>query len=230
MRHITLLQRQGRRCGLPLLTAVLACCAARNATAAIEISISPVTKAVAGSNGDSFDVTLTNTGASAITLGGFTFELSTPGSLITFTSATINTSPTYIFAGTSVFNSPISYSPPGSVLDALDNSLSGGSVGAGATVGLGHVLFNVSASAPATVVPVTFTGYPTTSLSDTSGHILGDVFSLATGATIDIGGINSPSVSVIPEPSAWIVWAGCGALGLIGFARRRQAGPVCQLP
>jgi hypothetical protein len=224
MRQIALFKRQGRPYGILLIAAALACCAARNATAAIEFSISSLaTTVAAGSINDSFDVTLTNTGRSALELGGFAFELTTTGSLITFTSATTSTSIPYVFAGSSVFGPLISYSSPGSVLDALDMSLIGGSVGAGDTVALGHVLFDVSAAAPTSVVPLTFTGYPVTSLSDTSGDNLGDIFSLSTNAVIDIQG---STASVVPEPSASIVWVGCGVLGLIGYARRRQQRPA----
>jgi hypothetical protein len=129
------------------------------------ISAQQVT-AAAGSSNNAIDVTLQNTGPSAVSIGGFAFEIVASSSAINFTSANISTAASYIFTGDSLFGPTIS-TLTGQTLDASDLSASGlgTSLASGATVGLGHVLFDASVSASGIIV-VNFTAFPATSLSD----------------------------------------------------------------
>jgi len=147
------------------------------------------------SSGNAFDVTLTNSGPGSVTVGGFSFQLSVPAGFITFTSTTTATTlAPYIFAGFSLFGPTISTFPSGQSMDGSDLYSvigAGATIAAGATVGLGHVFFDIAAGAPAGPVTVTLAGFPATSLSDPQG---GD---------IPIGTLNNGTITVagVPEPS-----------------------------
>jgi len=175
------------------------------------VSVESVT-ANAGSTGDALDITLTNTGTSAVTVGGFSFEVSVATTNVTFTEANISTTVApYIFQGSSLFGPVISTSTGQSLMasDLFVTIGSGASLGAGTEVGLGHLLFNVSAIAHSGPVMVSLVA-PTTTLSDPSG------------GNIVIDNLNNGTItvesSVIPEPStlvsaitaipaiAWLVW------------------------
>ncbi len=173
----------------------------------------------AGTTGNVLQVTLTNTGPSAVTVGGFSFGVSTANAGITFTTATINTASPYVFAGHSLFGSPIDTSTGTSLIasDLYDIIGSGGTVAAGATVGLGRVLFNVAPGTPAGLNVVTVAAFPTTSLSDVNGIDL--AFTRANGS-ITVTGANQP----VPEPATLLVFAVAGACGWV--ARRRRSAPV----
>ena len=74
----------------------------------------------------------------------------------------------------------------------------------GATVGLGHILFDVSATAPSQTVPVTFAAFPATSLSDhLSNHV--PIESVA-GGQINITG------TAVPEPASLALLLTAGSL------------------
>ncbi len=124
----------------------------------------------------------------------------------------------------SLFGPTISISPPtlpGEVLEASDAStLSGGvTLAAGSSVGLGHVLFDVSPSAPNAVVSVTFTAFPFTNLSDPLDNNI-PITSLASG-DIDIQGSVSPAV---PEPSMFVIFAiGTGLVAVYRFVSKWEA-------
>ncbi len=223
MRRVAVPKRIARSLAILLIAAAWAIYAAKEAAASIVLSISPATTTVApGSAGDSFNVTLTNTGPSSVAIEAFVFDLTNPGSLITYTGVTPNTTPSYIFGGTGLGPSIANSVGVGSV-DAEDvtSTVGGVSVGAGATVGLGHVVFSVSSTATTTNVPVSFVAFPSTGFSDP--NLTGMAFNTLTGGTISIQ--NSTSPGSVPEPSAFIVWAGIGAIGLLGYARRRH---LCQ--
>src|SRR5438552_826527 len=99
----------GRFCAAILVG--MALLMSRSANAALVISAQSTT-AAAGSTGNSFDVFLTNTGPSSVTLGGFSFELQV-GPNITITSVNISTSVApYIFGGHSLFGPVISLDAP----------------------------------------------------------------------------------------------------------------------
>jgi hypothetical protein len=149
----------------------------------------------AGSTGNAFDFTLTNTGPSAVALGAFSLEVSVADSNVSATTAT--TLP-YVFAGDSLFGPVISTSGPGQTLDASDICiLCGGTIAAGSTVGLAHVLFDVSAGAPSELLTVSIIPFPSTSLSDQSGSNL--------AATLQNGTITIVGANPIPEPSTLVL-------------------------
>jgi len=163
----------------------------------------------AGSTGDTLDFTLFNSGPNAITLGGFSLEISVADAHISFTSATTATSLPYVFAGDSLFGPIISTSGPGQTLDASDFCLvCGNTIAAGATVGLAHIFFDVAAGAPSGPVTVSVTAFPFTSLSDLAGNDL--------QAILQNGTITIRSTSV-PEPSTLALLV----LPMVLLARRR---------
>src|SRR5262249_41671837 len=66
-----------------------------------------------GSNNNTMEMVLQNTGPGTVTIGGFSFGVSVAGTDINFTKADINTATaTYIFNGSSLFGPTISTSPP----------------------------------------------------------------------------------------------------------------------
>jgi hypothetical protein len=165
--------------------------------------------ASAGSTGNAFDFTLTNTGPSAITLGGFSLVISVTDTHVSFTSATTATSLTYVFAGDSVFGPILNLLGPGQTMDASDAcNVCGTSIAAGATVGLAHIFFNVSAGALSGPLTVSVTAFPSTSLSDPAGH---DLAAILQNGTITIRG------TTVPEPSTLALLA----LPMVFLARRR---------
>lgn len=180
--------------------------------AALIMNVQSVTDA-AGSTGDTLDVTLTNTGSGAVTVGGFSFGLSVGTTDLSFTGvSTGTTSATYIFGANSLFGPDISVQPPnlpGQTLDAqdIDALFTGSSVGAGATVGLGHITFNLSAGAVAG--PITLSFIPVgDSLSDQNGTAL--AFSTGTGSVT--------VTSATPEPATSLM-VGVALTGILGAMR-----------
>jgi hypothetical protein len=108
----------------------------------------PSEPALAGSTGNSFDVTLTNTGPATVAIAGFGFQLLATNTGITFTGTSFSTVAPYIFAGVS-FDQDFGFSldtlSGGQELDASDVSdVPNVNVGAGSTVALGSVLFDVA--------------------------------------------------------------------------------------
>ena len=184
-------------------------------------SLEPGITAAAGSTGNFFDVLLTNTGGSAVTVGGFSFGITTADTDITFTNADTSTTAPYVFTGDSFddMNGFTLYtnSLPGQTVEAADfsNSGSGESVGAGATVGVGRIMFDIANGATPGPFAVTFENSPTTSLSDNNG---GNLDFTATPGTITI-----TSGTTVPEPAQ----GGLMICALAGFAilvqRRRRA-------
>jgi hypothetical protein len=176
-------------------------CLAASARAALVVNIGSVT-ASPGSIGSALDVTLANTGSTAVSnIGGFAFEIMAPSSSITFTADNTSTTSPYIFAGSSVFGPNASLQPPilpGQTLAALDitNLGSGVTLNANSSLGLGHVLFNVAPGAAPGPVTVTSLGFPVTNLSSTAG------------ANITLGSLNSGVITIqgagatVPEPSS----------------------------
>jgi anaerobic selenocysteine-containing dehydrogenase len=194
---------------LILAAATLALAGSLSAQASL-IMFAGTGSASAGSTGNTFDFTLTNTGPSAITLGAFSLGISVADTHVSFTSATTATSLTYVFAGDSLFGPVISTSGPGQILVASDLCLvCGSSIAAGATVGLAHIFFNVSAGAPSGPLTVSVTAFPFTSLSDLAGNPLAAILQNGT-ITITGGG-------TVPEPSTLALLA----LPMVFLARRR---------
>jgi len=180
--------------------------------------------AAAGSTGNTFDVTLTNTGSSSIAIGGFSFGLKVADTDITLTKATIATSPSaYIFGSNSLFGPDITVlpTPSGSNLVASDLITTGAAtVNAGTTVGLGHVFFNVKANALNGAFLVTFTAFPTTNFADANGNDITSGLNpkFGTGTITIFGGVNA-----VPEPSVMALAAvGLLSLGALRFGKGRR--------
>ena len=209
-----------------LVAAALAAFAAPPARADFIISAETVS-AVAGSTGNALDVTLQNTGPDAVTIGGFGFTLTFASGDVTFTDVTTGTSAaTYVFDGDSFFGPSIGMGIPGEVIGS-DLSLSGlgTSVGAGETVGLGHLLFDVSSSASTGSFSLVFSPFPATSLSDANPDPLSN--GIPINQFVD-GQINILGAApAAPTPSA--VLGGSALLGFLGvLAIRRRATLACR--
>lgn len=185
-----------RRC-VPLFCAAVALLFGGAARADFLIAVSSATAAI-GSSGNTLEVELTNTGASAVTFGGFAFGISTLSLDITFTAAITATTATYIFATDSLFGPDIATNTGLSLTAADASALGSDSVAAGTTVGLGRVSFDVASGATLGPVTVTLAGFPTTSLSDGLGNNL--AFTSSNGTIL----VTSPSVGV-SEPSTLLL-------------------------
>jgi hypothetical protein len=196
---------------LATFAAVLLCPVPARATAILSLQS---VIANSPSAGNEFDVVLTNTGPTSITLGAFLFELTTSDTNITFTSATTATILfAYVFSGHSLFGPTISTSGPGQLIDASDNFDTPGAgavIGAGISVGLGHILFDVAPGDTAGPKTVNFTAFPSTALSDNLGN---NITFTATPGTITIAS------SSVPEPSTLMM----AMLGfpVLAWARKR---------
>jgi hypothetical protein len=79
--------------------------------------------------------------------------------------------------------------------DVALQPLSGGTLGSGTTVGLGHVLFSVAANASPGSYAIDLTPFPATSLSDFSGNAIKI-------DTLSAGQITITGASSVPEPSS----------------------------
>jgi PEP-CTERM motif-containing protein len=162
---------------------------------------------------NTLEINLTNTGPASLSLGGFSFEIEVTDPDITSALATTAMVAPYVFAGNSLYGPIISTSVPGEILDVLDlwSGVGGGAtIAAGATMGLGHVFFDVSAGDSSGLVPVTLSPFPATTLSDPEDRNV-SVDELANGS-ITIAG------SAVPEPSALTLVL----LGLVALVRTRK--------
>lgn len=164
------------------------------------------------SSSNTLEIDLTNTGPASLSLAGFSFEIEVTDPHITFTSATIATVAAYVFAGNSLFGPIISTSPPGQTLDVSDlwGGAGGATIAAGATVGLGHVFFDVSAGDLSGLVTVMLSPFPFTSLSAPAGNNV-SVDTLTNGSI-------TIAPSAVPEPSALTL----ALLGLAALASIRR--------
>jgi hypothetical protein len=182
----------------------------------LEISIESPINVNAGTSSDGFDVLLTNLSGPAVSLAGFTFEISVPSTDIQLSEANTGTLlDPYIFNGNSLFGPNITV-PPNTGQDLRASDLysaigSGITLGAGATVGLGHILFDVSATAHSETVPVTFAASPATSLSDDLANNV--PINTLTNGQIDITG-------TVPEPSYRLLLLTAGAFLFFGRTLR----------
>jgi hypothetical protein len=141
-------------------------------SAGITVSAGSVTVAP-GPTLDTLEVDLMNTGPSAATIGGFSFELSVATPTISFTGVTTSTTMTYIFSGNSLFGPILTGPVSGQTISAADiasTPFTGTSINRGATVGLGQATFNVAANASGGQFVVNIVTFPNTSLSDALGN------------------------------------------------------------
>lgn len=204
------------------LTLVLALSAASApARAGLVMSIGGIQGPTGGAG--SFEVLLTNTGATATEVGGFSFALAITGG--EFTGAFTETvAAAYIFQGTGGASVDpffqFSYDVfPSESLTASDTEwlspTGGGSVAPGALFSLGLITYSTGSAQGPVLVSFLSAG---TSIADPSGD--GITFEAPQGPT-EVGG-----GGVIPEPSSWIL-AGLGLAGLaFGRALKLNRGAV----
>jgi hypothetical protein len=198
------------------LTALLAA-AGSVAHAGVILSMESAS-AAAGSSSNQFDVLLTNTGPSSVTISSFGFSISVANSAILFNNASTQTGTSYIFGLNSLFGpdltGPIS-SQSLTASDLFTTPASGSTIGSGVTVALGHVLFSVTAGASAGLFAVTFDPFPSTSIADPSANNIA-INGLQAGAIMITGG-----TSAVPEPKT--AWLALSLLATMLFARRNLA-------
>jgi hypothetical protein len=174
------------------------------ARADLVFSVNDVT-AVAGSTGNAtLEVSLTNTGSvSSPEIAAFQFQLMVSGaSGVTFDDADISTANhAYIF-GTDTSAPPLSFDAfPNTAFTASDLYTipdGGVALGAGQTVGLGRVTFDVALSA-AGISPVTIVPNFTDSVLDPNGDTISLPYQFVNGS------INVTSSASVPEPSSLVL-------------------------
>ncbi len=181
--------------------------------AGLTISASSVTVAP-GSTGDSLEVDLTNSGSTAVVVGGFDFEIFIANTAVSFSDVNTATSMTYVFSGNSLFGPDLTGPNSGQTISASDvafTPFSGTTLASGATVGLGRVTFNVAAGAAAGTFEVNFVTYPSTSVSD------------ALGGNVNLGTYSDGNITIFsgaPEPSSLSLWL---CLAVVALLYRLQA-------
>jgi hypothetical protein len=189
------------------------------AAASITLSATSVS-AAPGSSMDSFEVDLTNLGSTALTIGGFSFDLSVASTDIVLTDVTSATEAGYIFSGKSLFGPDLSGPNSSQTITASDvaaTPFTGTTISPGQEVGLGHVLFNVTSGATPGVFAVTLASFPATTLSDVSGNNISiDVLS---AGQITITG----PTTATPEPSSLLITLAFGALLVLTKRIRKQS-------
>ncbi|HEX4793402.1 MAG TPA: hypothetical protein VH370_06400 [Humisphaera sp.] len=204
-------------CCAAMLAVGLAMLASRSANADLVVKALS-TSAAAGSTGNAFDVTLTNTGPASVTISAFAFELSV-GPSITLTDVTNATASPYIFDGLG-FGPELTFDSPGQNMTASDFfsiAFAGTTIGTAATVGLGHVFFDVAASASSPQT-VTIVAGPGTSLSDENAT------DVAINALVN-GTITIPTTAV-PAPSAALGGGALLCMLATGIWIRRRRRPI----
>jgi hypothetical protein len=175
--------------------------------------------AAAGSSGNAFDVELSNSGPSDVTIAGFSFGIITANLNISFRDANTSTVAPYIFGANSLFGPDLTGPTSGQSLttsDVFAITMAGATIGAGITVGLGHVLFDVSPSATPGIFDVTLAAFPASSLSDPAGANLA-IQTLSPGQITITGGGGSG----VPEPSTLTMLL-AGSILTLGYAGRRR--------
>jgi len=187
-----------------------------------------------GDTGDAFDVLLTDTGSSSVNIAAFSFGVTTTDTDITFTEADVNTvvSP-YIFAGDSFvqieeFTPVISIATPVDLPALPSQSLTANdltddsaniAVGAGDTVDLGRVLFNVAPNAALQGFTVSFTTNPLSQFNNLSDN-QGTGFNPDSATSADFTISESATV---PEPAGVVLLASVFlCAGVLQWMRQRK--------
>lgn len=217
------MENKMRNLSLGIITAALLALLFSPAVRAdLVFSLEPGINAGAASTGNTFDVLLTNTGASSVALGGFAYVITTADTDISFTDANTSTTAPYVFAGDSFDDingfTLFTNSLPSQTLQASDvsNSTVGAVIASGATVGVGDILFDIASGATPGSFAVTFEPFPFTSLSDPNGGNLD--FSSSAG-TITITG-----TTPVPEPATGsLLICALAAAGFVILIRRSRA-------
>jgi hypothetical protein len=174
-------------------------------------------ESVAGSPGSTgaFDVLLTNTGTLSQNIAAFNFFLTTANTDITFTDVTTGTTTAaYIFPASGL-GPDIITSAPGQTVQAsdFDATFNGTDVAAGATYGLGSVLFSIGpGAANGETAQIDISAFPATSLSDSGG--INVPFSTESGT------ISVQTTSTVPEPATALPLA--AALLIAAFLARKR--------
>ena len=180
-------------------------------------SLSSLSDVAAGSTGNSFDVLLTNNSGAAVSIFAFFFEVTSSSTDVTFTDATTATATPYIFGADSLFGPDLTGTVSTTDLNVSDvDGVGNISLADGATVALGHVLFDVSATASTQDVSFNFGGFPGTSLADDSGADV-PIETLTSGEL----GVEGP-VAPAPEPSTLLLLLVAAPLALGWRLIRRQ--------
>jgi hypothetical protein len=187
------------------------------ARASVVFSVQSVS-ASPGDVNDLFEVDVTNTGPLAVQLSAFNFVVHTSSSDITLKQATTGTLlHPYVFAGNSLLGPIISTLTPGPNMDGgdLPFNLTATTIAPAATFGLGEVSFDVAPGAPAEILQIMF---DTTNTSATDQNTNPIALSFTNGQITIL--------SATPLPAALPLFAtGLGALGLLGWRRKRKGTP-----
>jgi hypothetical protein len=205
-----------RRIAVIALAALLAPCL--SARAGLILSIESTT-VQANSTGNSFDVTLTNTGPSTVIgILSFKFIIQASNGNISFdnTPAVVTTSTTepYIFAGHSLLGPDIGGSTATEVGAGDDYSPGAGfDLASGATVGLGHVLFNAGPASGITLLSF---------IPGLAGNTFVDVGGQLPQLTLNTGTITVAPFTATPEPSSLAMAGGAVLIGGGAWWRKRR--------
>ena len=198
------------RLGVVLMLGLLAPAATR---AGLVVSATNPTTAAGGSG--SFDILLTNTDASSVDISSFNTAVEVASnSGLTFTTADNGTTPGYIFG--TVQNGPLGLISGSSITLADFLTTGAQTVGAGATVGLAHVLYTLAFNTPvSTPIAITFTA-DGTQIYDAS---LGEILPLTLqGGTI--------TVTAVPEPGTLALAGVVSVCGCLMAVRKAKAKSV----
>lgn len=180
------------------------------------------TTPVAANPGDAgfFEILLTNDSAPDRTLAAFSLDLEVGAGVLVTSVDEATTSAPYVFGADG--SGQLTFDPlPASAVSIsdLDFSLDGFvTIGAGDTVGLARVGYQIAANAPAGPVSISFVKGPVTLILSAAGPAYPDTIVTTNPGTIDV----NPGTGTVPEPSTALMVA-LGGLGLAASVRRRGA-------
>jgi hypothetical protein len=200
------------------------------AHAGLVFSVNTVSAAAGSAGNTTLEVSLTNDGTVATPqIAAFQFELSVAaGSGVTFTAADVSTvNNPYIF-GADTSAPPLSFDPfPNTDFTASDvYTIPGGGVvlGAGQTVGLGRVTFDVAPSASGDI-QVTIVPNFADSVLDQNGNPIDLSYQFVNGS------IDVPAVVVVAEPAGLVLaLLGIAAAYPVRALRARPGRPLNRRP